>query len=302
MNLICVSDYFLFQILVSTATLAWGVNLPAQTVIIKGTEVFDSDKQRMVDVKAADIMQMMGRAGRPQFDVTGNAILITEEKDASRYGKEMERKMVAESYMTESLQDHLNAEIVLGSITNEKDALNWLTYTFLWVRMKKTPDSYLPELDKPFEDRCTELIKNALKGLSNLKMIDPSVQSGNISSWQNGKIASYYYITCKTMRVIVKTLNEQSGYDDLCKVLSAASDFKAMHIREGEESVLKKLKNLIPIPIKLVEWMDKQHQKEAQTKTSMLFQVSKSNKLQIISLFRYQFVSLKSRKPLSNLT
>lgn len=28
------------QILVSTATLAWGVNLPAHTVIIKGTQVY----------------------------------------------------------------------------------------------------------------------------------------------------------------------------------------------------------------------------------------------------------------------
>ena len=27
------------QVLVSTATLAWGVNLPAHTVIIKGTQV-----------------------------------------------------------------------------------------------------------------------------------------------------------------------------------------------------------------------------------------------------------------------
>lgn len=30
---------FSAQVLVSTATLAWGVNLPAHTVIIKGTQV-----------------------------------------------------------------------------------------------------------------------------------------------------------------------------------------------------------------------------------------------------------------------
>ena len=28
------------QVLVSTATLAWGVNLPAHTVLIKGTQVY----------------------------------------------------------------------------------------------------------------------------------------------------------------------------------------------------------------------------------------------------------------------
>ena len=34
------------QVLVSTATLAWGVNLPAHTVIIKGTQVRSSTRGR----------------------------------------------------------------------------------------------------------------------------------------------------------------------------------------------------------------------------------------------------------------
>lgn len=34
------------QVLVSTATLAWGVNLPAHTVIIKGTQVRGRDSHR----------------------------------------------------------------------------------------------------------------------------------------------------------------------------------------------------------------------------------------------------------------
>jgi replicative superfamily II helicase len=32
------------QVLVSTATLAWGVNLPAHAVIIKGTQIYSPDK------------------------------------------------------------------------------------------------------------------------------------------------------------------------------------------------------------------------------------------------------------------
>jgi len=32
------------QVLVSTATLAWGVNLPAHTVIIKGTQIYSPEK------------------------------------------------------------------------------------------------------------------------------------------------------------------------------------------------------------------------------------------------------------------
>ncbi len=36
------------NILVSTATLAWGVNLPARTVIIKGTQVYSPEEGRWI--------------------------------------------------------------------------------------------------------------------------------------------------------------------------------------------------------------------------------------------------------------
>ena len=56
------------NILVSTATLAWGVNLPAHTVIIKGTQVYSPEQGRWIEISLQDIMQMLGRAGRPHFD------------------------------------------------------------------------------------------------------------------------------------------------------------------------------------------------------------------------------------------
>jgi pre-mRNA-splicing helicase BRR2 len=56
------------QVLVSTATLAWGVNLPAHTVIIKGTQMYNPEKGGWDELSFQDVMQMMGRAGRPQFD------------------------------------------------------------------------------------------------------------------------------------------------------------------------------------------------------------------------------------------
>ena len=54
------------QVLVSTSTLAWGVNLPAHTVIIKGTQIYNPDKGRWCELSALDVLQMLGRAGRPQ--------------------------------------------------------------------------------------------------------------------------------------------------------------------------------------------------------------------------------------------
>ncbi len=71
------------QVLVSTATLAWGVNLPAHTVIIKGTQVYNPAKGNWQELSPLDVMQMFGRAGRPQYDTQGMGIIITSEPHTS---------------------------------------------------------------------------------------------------------------------------------------------------------------------------------------------------------------------------
>ena len=66
----------------STATLAWGVNLPAHTVIIKGTQIYSPEKGAWTELGSLDVMQMFGRAGRPQYDTQGLGIIITGEVPA----------------------------------------------------------------------------------------------------------------------------------------------------------------------------------------------------------------------------
>ena len=57
----------LLQVLVCTATLAWGVNLPAHTVIIKGTDVYSPEKGSGKNFLHKDVLQMLGRAGRLRY-------------------------------------------------------------------------------------------------------------------------------------------------------------------------------------------------------------------------------------------
>ncbi|CDY22275.1 BnaC02g25790D [Brassica napus] len=59
------------QVLVSTETLAWSVKLHAHTVIIKGTEVYNPEKGAWMELTPLDVMQMLGHAGRPQYDQYG---------------------------------------------------------------------------------------------------------------------------------------------------------------------------------------------------------------------------------------
>jgi antiviral helicase SLH1 len=55
------------NVLVCTATLAWGVNLPAYAVLIKGTSIYDPQKGGRVDLSILDVLQIFGRAGRYCF-------------------------------------------------------------------------------------------------------------------------------------------------------------------------------------------------------------------------------------------
>lgn len=42
-------EIFVFQVLIATSTLAWGVNFPAHLVVVKGTEFYDGKTKRYVD-------------------------------------------------------------------------------------------------------------------------------------------------------------------------------------------------------------------------------------------------------------
>lgn len=53
----------LLQVLVSTATLAWGVNLPAHTVILKGTQMYSPEKGTWVELSPLDVLQVSAVKG-----------------------------------------------------------------------------------------------------------------------------------------------------------------------------------------------------------------------------------------------
>ncbi|KAJ1843281.1 activating signal cointegrator 1 complex subunit 3, partial [Coemansia sp. RSA 2703] len=59
------------RVLCCTATLAWGVNLPAYAVVIKGTQVYDAQRGGFGDLSVLDVLQIFGRAGRPQYEPLG---------------------------------------------------------------------------------------------------------------------------------------------------------------------------------------------------------------------------------------
>ncbi|MBX3160570.1 MAG: DEAD/DEAH box helicase [Deltaproteobacteria bacterium] len=77
----------LIKFVVSTETIAAGINLPARTVVFPALRKFIKQQARLVT--AAEYHQMAGRAGRPQFDDKGLAITLAPEEVVSELKKEL---------------------------------------------------------------------------------------------------------------------------------------------------------------------------------------------------------------------
>ena len=77
----------LIKFVVSTETIAAGINLPARTVVFPALRKFVKQQARLVT--AAEYHQMAGRAGRPQFDDRGLAITLAPEQIVSDMKKEL---------------------------------------------------------------------------------------------------------------------------------------------------------------------------------------------------------------------
>jgi hypothetical protein len=77
----------LIKFVVSTETIAAGINLPARTVVFPALRKFIKQQARLVT--AAEYHQMAGRAGRPQFDDRGLAITLAPEAVVSDLKKEL---------------------------------------------------------------------------------------------------------------------------------------------------------------------------------------------------------------------
>ncbi|KAG6913445.1 hypothetical protein DXG01_006788, partial [Tephrocybe rancida] len=187
------------QVLVCTATLAWGVNLPAHMVIIKGTQIYNPEKGRWVELSSQDVLQMLGRAGCPQYDTYGEGAIITNHSELQYYLGLSNQQLPIELQFVAKLADNLNAEIVLGMIKNRDEAMQWLGYTYLYVWMLRSPDLYGVGVDYQDDDtgliqKRADIIHLAAVLLEKCQLLKYERAIGRFQSLELGRIASHYYL------------------------------------------------------------------------------------------------------------
>ncbi|ORY79832.1 antiviral helicase SLH1 [Protomyces lactucae-debilis] len=245
-----VEKYFgsgVLKVLCCTATLAWGVNLPAYAVVIRGTQLYDPQKGSFVDLGVLDVLQIFGRAGRPQFETHGVGYICTTHDKLAHYTNAITAQHPIESQFAERLVDNLNAEISLGTVTNVTEAVSWLSYTYLFVRMRKNPRVYGIEVGEYQDDpalvgRRRDLIIAAAMQLHKTQMIVYNPETELLTPKDLGRIASNFYISHKSIEVFNELMKPKMAEADVFNMISLATEFSQMQSRDNEHQELDQMR------------------------------------------------------------
>ncbi|KAJ5715510.1 uncharacterized protein N7483_012691 [Penicillium malachiteum] len=247
------------QILVATSTLAWGVNLPAHLVVVKGTQFFDAKIEGYRDMDLTDVLQMLGRAGRPQFDNSGIARIFTQDSKKAFYKHFLHTGFPVESTLHKVLDNHLGAEVSAGTIGTKQDALDYLTWTFFFRRLHKNPSYYGLEIaaeeqntmaaQAVAQEFMVDLVDKSLNDLAESSCVLVDSATGEVDPTPFGKIMSYYYLSHKTIRYLMAHAKREPTFQDVLSWMCSATEFDELPVRHNEDLINAELAQNLPLSI-----------------------------------------------------
>ena len=275
------------KVLTATPTLAFGVNLPARTVIIQDYRRYEPG-YGYYPISVLEYKQMAGRAGRPKYDKVGEAILIGKTADEADY--------LMESYILaspERIWSRLAVERILRSHVLATIAADFAhTERGIYDFFGRTLYAYQYDVAA-----IKNLIAKILKYLYDEEMID--VSGENIYATRFGKRVSELYIDPVSAVIIRDALRRKPAYltdlsllhtiahtPDMSPILRPTArevDDIALFMEEHREEFLVDLPN---------EWEDRiaYEQFLGEVKTAMVLEawIEEKSEDEIIERFRTQ--------------
>ena len=239
-------------VLCTTSTLALGVNLPAHLVVVKSTKYYERGAGWR-DYDASTILQMTGRAGRPQFDSDAVAVVMCEEAQRSYYEDVMCGMMPVESHFASQLIEHLNSEIVCQAVTSLPDALTWLQHSFLYIRIRANPFHYQitnagrPPLSVSQRDGVIRAwLSSTIEQLKAARCISER-DGGRFVAEEKGRVMNTHYLSFATILLFDEidpppvpgqVCERVCTFPHLLYLFSKAAEFKECRVRQGEKALI----------------------------------------------------------------
>ena len=170
-------------------------------------------------------------------------MIITSHDKLAHYLSLLTNQFPIESNFVSQLADNLNAEISLGTVSNVEEAIVWLSYTYLYVRMRKNPQVYGIKYQELREDNTLiakrrAIINDAAKNLDKARMIRYDESNGIMSSVDLGRTASHFYIKYDTVETFNELMKPIMNEGEILAMLSKAQEFEQLKVRDDEMSEL----------------------------------------------------------------
>jgi len=235
------------QVVVAARALAWSLTIQAHMVVIMDTQYYNGKLHAYHDYPVTDILQMVGRANRPQEDTDAKCVLLCQTAKKDFFKKFLYEPLPIESHLDHCMHDHFNAEIVTKTIENKQDAVDYLTWTFIYRRMTQNPNYYnlAGVTYRHLSDHLSEMVESTLSELEHSKCI--SIEDDMDTAPLNlGMIAAYYYINYTTIELFSMSLNSKTKIRGLIEIISAAAEYEELSIRHGEDSLMRNLATRLP--------------------------------------------------------
>ena len=134
------------------------------------------------------------------------------------------------------------AEAVTKTIESKQDAVDYLTWTFMYRRLTQNPNYYNLQgtSHRHLSDHLSELVETTLGDLEQARCI--SIEDGNdVAPLNLGMIASYYYIAYTTIELFASSLTASTKLRGLLEIVASASEFELLPVRIREDDALAAL-------------------------------------------------------------
>jgi pre-mRNA-splicing helicase BRR2 len=244
---------------VAPAVAAWGMGSStwgAHLVVIMGTESYDGRVHSQVDYPLTDVLRMTGRAcrvarGTNGEDLPARCVLLCASNRKEYLKKFLYEPLPLESHLNLALHDHFAAEIVNRIMETKQDALDYLTWTFLYRRLTQNPNYYnlTGTSNRHVSDFLSDLVDSTVGDLAASQCIAVEEDEMTLTPLNLGLIASYYYVGYTTLEVFASSLTAKTKMRGVIEILSNAAEFSSLALRHGEDRTMRNLSAHVPLAL-----------------------------------------------------
>ena len=161
------------------------------------------------------------------------------------YRKFLYEPFPVESCLQEVLHDHINAEVVGGTIRSKQDAVDFLTWTYFYRRLTRNPAYYHLADGSPeaVGEYLSDIVESTLADLENAGCVEVGTDADQdaVAPTTLGRVSSYYYLKYTSVALFHAELHDvdegPSSLPTLLRVLCDASEFDELPVRHNEEHV-----------------------------------------------------------------